>query len=1203
MRTLLLCCLLCCCQIIAVAQAQAPQHMRLYSRETIAPLKFTLSDEEWRWLGKKQQVKIATYAPDNPPFSLVPEAGTFEGISADYALLVLHCLGLRFHVLHYANRAAALEGLRSNAVDMVLDDDGGLLARQPGLINSIPYIPDHPALVSRETAMSKPLSIVSEPRIALVRGFLSDEWVANYYPNAKITRYTSPQSALSSVAFGENDYFIGNLTTASFLIERNYATTLSVADIFPKEETGPRFAFRTQDIILQRAVNTVLQAISPLQHKVIFRHWSQGPNLWLFQSRLPLTLREQNWLSQHGELRVVINPLYAPFTLYDKQKQFHGIAADILRLIHLRTGLNFKAVEADTVTDMFDKVQQHQGDFIASMSYSERRDQQLLFTRPYVLPPFVLIVQDTITAPSVLAGNLSIAVTPDNALRPWLKEKYPTLTLIDAENASVAMQMVKEGKADGAVNNLIGARYLIDRYFRGELKVATRLGEEPARIGFAIGRDQPELYSILNKALADIPPRDISMIANKWQGTPDIRLDTWVVYRSKFYWLAGVFAVLVITSTIWNYYLHREIRLRKETQKKLQEHASFRETLFNGTPVPVYVVDLKGNLINYNSSWSRFFTPASLTQGLQPLNAPQHPLANIFQDLQPLLSDSGSQVAIPQQYRIHNGAEERVIIHQAVPYREHSGEIAGLIGSWQDITEHEALLEALSNARERAEHANRTKSTFLATMSHEIRTPISAIIGLLELAVTTPDLQRPEAEKDSIRVAYESALSLMGLVGDILDLAKIESGKLELTPNWVRPDMLVQPVVQVFEGLARQKGLILDFYIEPLHPDEIYLDPMRLRQILSNLVSNAIKFTEQGSVNVQIQCQPDNAKHAMLILSVTDTGIGIAAHEQKDIFAPYVQSEAGKQQRGTGLGLAICSQLASMMHGSISLHSKLDRGTRITVRIPVEHRQHSPTVESVPQEYISTDRPLRILAVDDHPTNRLLLTRQLSRLGHQVIEAENGEQALRYWQEQTIDLVITDCSMPIMDGLALTKQLRTRQKKPLTILGLTANAQPEERVRCIAAGMDDCLFKPLRLSQLEQLLRRIPRQSSELEENTTVTLSELVNLSALSALTQHDSDLLFTLLRTTREENVRDMQHCRRLLDEANWPELTRCLHRLAGAAQIIGATTVETQCRSLEKYCENTLSPDKELISQSLKKALASLEELNQAIDRFITT
>lgn len=264
MRHMLLCILLLLSTpLLAEPHAEAPQSMKLFSRETVTPLNFTLSDDDWRWLGQKREVNIATYAPENPPFAIIPESGTFEGISADYALLVLRYLGLRFHVLHYPNRNAALDGMRSGKVDILLDDDGGLLTQQPGLIKSMPYMPDHPALVSRETAMSKPMPVLAEARIALVRGYLSDDWVANHYPNAKITRYPSPQSALSSVAFSENDYFIGSLTTASFLIERNYATTLSIADIFPQEDTGPRFVFREADIPLQRSVDAVLQSISP----------------------------------------------------------------------------------------------------------------------------------------------------------------------------------------------------------------------------------------------------------------------------------------------------------------------------------------------------------------------------------------------------------------------------------------------------------------------------------------------------------------------------------------------------------------------------------------------------------------------------------------------------------------------------------------------------------------------------------------------------------------------------------------------------------------------------------------------------------------------------------------------------------------------------------------------------------------------------
>lgn len=1177
--------------------AQNPQSMNIFSREPLPQVKFELSDSDWHWLGRKREISVAVYAPEKPPFDLVTESGVWEGIAADYSLLVAYSLGLRIKVLRYADRTAALKGLEQGQVDMFIDYGNKNFKQADHLITSQPFNPSYIAFVSRNMPLASALTDSTDVKIAMPQGYLSDDWVKTYYPKAKITRYAFAPVALSSVAFGENDYFIGNLTETSFLIERNYANLLSITDVVSTDQiTGPHFVFREQDQPLQHVVNTVLKAVTLVQHKAITSQWSQAEALWKSQPSFTLTAKEQRWLEQNPEIRVVINPLYAPFTMFDENGQFYGVGADLLRLIHLRTGLNFKVIEATSVADMFELVKQKKADFIAAMSYSDERDKQLIFTRPYVHPPFVLIVNNSATAPTSLSEIKTLAITSDNSLWQWLKKEYPQIELVKADNASLAMQWVKENKVDGAVHNLMGANYMIDRFFRGELKIASRIGDVPSQMGFAVRRDEPQLYSILNKALADISPRDISIIANKWQGTPDVKLDTWTVYRKEFYWLAGIFVALVLTSLFWNYYLRQEIARRKKTQTQLQEQIVFRETLFNSMLVPVYVIDREGNILNHNQAWTDFFKLDVTDLDKQALTSSTHPLYTIYSNLKEILNHPQGHSFHRHRYTISNGEEARVIMHQAVPYEDIHGAVNGLICSWQDITEHEYLLSELSSAREKAEQTNRTKSTFLATMSHEIRTPISAIIGLLELTVTNKSFS--QTDREAIQVAYESAQSLMGLVGEILDMAKIESGELELAPKWTPFNELITPIVRVFDGLARQKNLTLYSHIDILHPDEIFVDSLRLHQVLSNFISNAIKFTEQGSVDVQVKFLRKNEHTAVLEMQVSDTGIGIAEKDQEKIFAPYKQSEAGKLQTGTGLGLAICSQLVKMMGGVIILHSELGKGTHITVHIPVEHRQRMhESVEPI-AEVIKQIQPLHILAVDDHPANRLLLKSQLERLGHKVVEAENGDQALKQWQEDDFDLVITDCNMPIMDGITLTRHLRQDQTRAVTIFGLTANAQPEEKARCLAAGMDDCLFKPLRLTQLESLLNKVARQSHHPLENAS-SLEQLIDLDALQQLVQADQQLLEKLLTTTRDENIKDLDQVKQAVKTQDTLALGHSFHRLAGAAQIIGALEIEKLCRELQQACEQQV--DFHEIQKLTDHLIQVVMTLNQAVDTYI--
>lgn len=1197
-RVLLLLVLL--CPLLMARAEDAPEVLSIISRENYNPRSFNISDEDWRWLGQKREVKIGVWDPETPPFDMFTENGKFEGITADYSLLVAQYLGIRSQVLRFSSREQALQALKDHKVDLVTDPTGNPLPSHTTLVGSQSFLADNPTLMRRINDRRYDWKQVKNLHLAVSHHYLDIDWLSQHFPNANIQRFDNDEDALASLAFGNSDYYLGNLTTASYLVGRNYNNLLAIQEIFPVRQPGTRFLMRASDTQLVNAVNSVLRAIPPTQNQVIYQQWSEGSDMLPIVNRLSFNDREKRWLKENPTIPVVVNSLYAPFTMVDQQGNFYGISADLLRLIRLRTGINFTPVVAESVNEMFSDVQEGKGQFIAAISYSEVRDNALRFTRSYFSSPFVLVVRQSQSLPMALNKSTRIAITENNMLIPELRKEYPGINLVTVANASIAMQLVNEGKVDGAVHTLVGGGYMIDRYFRNGLKIARTLGTESSQISFAVRPDQPELLSILNKALADISPRSMTRVINKWQTTPDVQLDTWAVYRTQFWLLGGLTLAIGLTSLIWIYYLRRQVSARRRAQQSLQSQLQFSDTLLNSVQVPVYVVDREGGLVLFNQSWQEFFKGDEVSSARGTVADDNNPLNVIWREIKDEVqrSNTGPQPQ-PRAFQLFNGESQRSVIHNAVRYLDDSQQTAGLICSWIDVTEHQRLTTDLSLARERAEQANRAKSTFLATMSHEIRTPVSAIIGLLELAVSAPG--RKTEDDEPVKVAWESARSLMGLIGDILDMARIESGRLELAPEWVRTTELAPPVVRVFEGLARQKSLRLSCTLPPVMPFEVFIDALRFRQILSNLVSNAIKFTEKGHVAVDIDITQLGNDEVRLSVSVKDSGKGIAPDEQGNIFSPWVQAEDGKRQSGSGLGLAICSQLVQMMSGNISLQSETGRGTEVTFTLAVATRSSRPEEVAAKALPAAADvPPLRILAVDDHPANRMLLRRQLARLGHQVTEASDGEEAWEIWQKQSFDLLITDCSMPGMDGLELTQLIRSHQTQPLMIVGLTANAWPEERARCQQAGMDDCLFKPLHLPQLQAMLGEVALRLAK-DKPAPSELEQMLSFSGLNNLTHGDEDLLHSLLSVTLATQRQDMLEAAELLELEDWPEMAKCIHRMSGACQIISANKAEALCRRLEDVCrQEEVSVDEAGVLW--QETESELKILNSAIERFLS-
>jgi signal transduction histidine kinase/ActR/RegA family two-component response regulator len=399
-----------------------------------------------------------------------------------------------------------------------------------------------------------------------------------------------------------------------------------------------------------------------------------------------------------------------------------------------------------------------------------------------------------------------------------------------------------------------------------------------------------------------------------------------------------------------------------------------------------------------------------------------------------------------------------------------AGHSRRLNGASVDITRAHEMVIGL-------EQAMKARSEFLAHMSHEIRTPMNGLLGTVDLLL---DLGVTGEQREYICTIRSCGEALLGTVNDILDLSKIEAGKLIVESIPFELAGLLREIKAIVAPLARARGLELSLGVEAGVPDTLIGDPQRLRQVLLNLLSNAVKFTSYGGVTLNVSAGERSAHHVGLHFSVRDTGIGVPADVQETIFEPFTQADSSTTRRygGTGLGLPICRGLVAAMNGRLTIESEPERGStfHFTVVFPIAAGRVEPAtgiIERIPR----SSRGLRILLAEDNPVNQKVAARLLERMGHRVDIAENGTQAVETVTKAAYDVVLMDCQMPEMDGYTATQIIRSMSgMSGLPIVAMTAHARAEDRQRCLAAGMNDYLSKPISAERLYDLLETIPER-------------------------------------------------------------------------------------------------------------------------------
>lgn len=1074
-----------------------------FDDEIHVPIHLTTTEKEW--LSKKSVIKMAFTDDWYPAFFI--ENTKFDGVAEHYLQLLKKITGLTIERVKVSSNKKAIDLLKQGKVDLIPASYFG----NSDLLYTDGYMKGREfAFTKTRTVKPFRLQDVFHKQVSILHNNNSADIIKNENENAEIILVDSLKNGLLSIVNEEADIFIGDINATNYIAEKEGIVAFKAdfaVDLAPKDI---RMAISNKQPILFSVMQKVFYSVSEQEKKQLAKKWDSPEKKK--QHSLDFTNTEKQWIEDNKVVTVAVDKTFAPISFIDRYGKHTGILSDYLKYISDATGIIFKPIFYDSFSEALNAFRQGKADIFDAIVYNAERSQYMDFSDEHLFLEYVIVVPDAKESIKYI-GDLSgkkVGSLKGYTATKRLQQDVRGINSVEYITVDEGLKALSIGALDAFVIEIPILDYYTEKLNITNVRVT---GSAPYSLAMHFGLDPEadELRSILNKVLKYMPVSEKKRMYRNWvKFEYESEIDYTLLWQ-----VGGALLIMLLASLFWNSRLNKEIDERKRAQASLSELHMAMEY----TPFMVALTDKQKKVEYVNRSL------------LILLKKSKQAILN--KDIYSLLSDYlGSDLG----KEVDQALESEEIFTREVSYPCDNNQLCWLsvvvakvnvdglennyIWMMEDIAWRKKSEIELRAAKNEAERATVAKSEFLANMSHEIRTPMNSVIGFTEILdnLITDPVQR--GYLNSIKIGGNA---LLGIINDILDLSKIEAGHLEIQNEATDLAALFIEMEQIFSAKLKEKNLELEVIIDIDFPSVVLFDGPRLRQVLLNIVGNAIKFTDKGGVMLKVGKLYNNTQRSSINMKieVIDTGVGIPKKNLDTIFNSFEQQYGQSQKKygGTGLGLSISQKLIEKMGGEILVESEVGKGSKFTIcleNIVVTSIDKKLSLNNNDKKTYSF-KGSKLLVVDDVFENRLLVDVIFKDTLIEVYQAADGEESLKMIEEVNPDLVLMDLRMPVMTGYQAVLEIRkTRSLQSLPVIALTASVITEDLERVADYGFNGYLRKPITQQQLyDELAKYLPH---DIEDNN----QGLVNDETFNSNDEKQACVMFLEALLPEWESIKD---------------------------------------------------------------------------------